>query len=261
MENRDPSHDDHLGYRSAEPDAASQPLDGCRGLHDQRLADPCIPAAEGAETPSPGPNDLVNVLAPSDPQPEHDDAHPPTWNMGTMGTLTCQTNHALSQAEPPVCPLARPHDVVAMINASGLGHVIGVRQLHRHRALADHSFEFRLGRSRLNVRIDVLRYIAWLFDRVHDKGANPIAGEVSLAGVFAMLEKQSYRCALTGRPLAPENTSLDHLIPVSRGGAHCLGNGQLLQTEVNRAKAALTNDEFIALCREVVAWADRSTTN
>lgn len=76
-----------------------------------------------------------------------------------------------------------------------------------------------------------------------------------------LVKNQDYRCALTGRPLTPEVTALDHRIPVSRGGSiDALENMQAIIEEVNRAKHTMTNEEFIAMCREVVAWADREKT-
>jgi 5-methylcytosine-specific restriction endonuclease McrA len=181
-----------------------------------------------------------------------------------VGEIPRQADHAVSASWAATGHLIRVQDLVTMINAGGLGRVLSERQLHRHRLAADRSFEVRIGRSRQDARVDVLRYIAWVFDRVHgsgDSSTHPVAGDVTYAGVFGLLERQSYRCALSGRTLAPDSSSLDHITPVSRGGPHRIENAQMLHAEVNRAKAALTNSEFIALCREVVAWADRSISS
>lgn len=69
--------------------------------------------------------------------------------------------------------------------------------------------------------------------------------------VLRLLDRQRFRCALTGRALTPDTASLDHIIPVSRGGEHRIDNTQILERSVNRAKGTLTNAEFIALCAEV----------
>jgi hypothetical protein len=42
---------------------------------------------------------------------------------------------------------------------------------------------------------------------------------------------------------------------MSRGGAHTIENMQVVLTSVNHAKGTMTQDEFIQLCREVVARA------
>lgn len=71
-----------------------------------------------------------------------------------------------------------------------------------------------------------------------------------------LLEKQEYRCAISGRQLSPETASLDHIVPLSRGGAHDVSNLWIVDHQVNLAKATLTHDEFLALCREVVRHQD-----
>ncbi len=71
-----------------------------------------------------------------------------------------------------------------------------------------------------------------------------------------ILERQNYKCALTGRPLTPDNCAMDHIVPLSRGGTHTKDNAQLVRTEVNKAKGTLLEMEFIEVCRDVVAYAD-----
>jgi len=74
---------------------------------------------------------------------------------------------------------------------------------------------------------------------------------VNPRAILQILERQRYRCALTARALTPETASLDHIVPVCRGGQHRINNTQVLERSVNRAKGTLTNDEFVALCSEV----------
>ena len=54
----------------------------------------------------------------------------------------------------------RPADVARLLNSTTLGTVIGERQLHRHRTRAG----FRIGDGK---SVDLLRYLAWLYDEVH----------------------------------------------------------------------------------------------
>ena len=54
----------------------------------------------------------------------------------------------------------RPSDVVRLLNSTPLGPILDERQLYRHRTRAG----FRIGDGR---RVDLLRYIAWLFDERH----------------------------------------------------------------------------------------------
>lgn len=69
----------------------------------------------------------------------------------------------------------------------------------------------------------------------------------------ALLESQQYKCALTGMDLTPETASLDHKIPVGRGGPHEIGNLWILHHNVNAAKGTMTPEEFVDLCRKVAA--------
>jgi len=76
-------------------------------------------------------------------------------------------------------------------------------------------------------------------------------GSVNPRAVMLLVERQRFRCALTSSPLTPETASLDHIVPVCRGGEHRIENTQVLDRAVNRAKGTLTNEQFIALCSQV----------
>ena len=82
------------------------------------------------------------------------------------------------------------------------------------------------------------------------------SGPVSTDNVLRLLDHQHYRCALTGRALTPETASIDHILPISLGGAHIIENTQVLHKDVNRAKGSMTSEEFVGLCREVARWSE-----
>jgi 5-methylcytosine-specific restriction endonuclease McrA len=63
-----------------------------------------------------------------------------------------------------------------------------------------------------------------------------------------LIEKQCYKCALSGVPLDPDNAELDHIVPVSDGGDHSIDNLQVLHKVVNRMKGAMSNEEFVKWC-------------
>jgi len=89
-------------------------------------------------------------------------------------------------------------------------------------------------------------------------GPDVVTGPVSTANVLALLERQGYRCALTGRRLTPETAALDHIVPLRFGGEHVIQNTQVLHKDVNRAKNSMTNVEFARMCEEVAeAWRRR----
>jgi 5-methylcytosine-specific restriction endonuclease McrA len=76
-----------------------------------------------------------------------------------------------------------------------------------------------------------------------------------------LVDRQGYRCALTGRELTPDAAFVDHVTPVSSGGSSAIENLQVVHADVNEAKGTMTQDEFIQLCRDVVAWIDRDASN
>ena len=67
-----------------------------------------------------------------------------------------------------------------------------------------------------------------------------------------LIQMQGYRCALSGVELQPDTASLDHVIPVSQGGGHDVGNLQVLHKDINRMKGTLSHEDFIQWCRLVV---------
>lgn len=62
-------------------------------------------------------------------------------------------------------------------------------------------------------------------------------------------------CYLTGDQIdldKPESYSMDHVVPISRGGESTLENLGLCTKEANLAKGALTHEEFLQLCQKVL---------
>ena len=98
-----------------------------------------------------------------------------------------------------------------------------------------------------------------LHPEIPEAPAQP-CGPITTANVLRLLACQQYRCAFTGRPLTPDTASLDHIVPVRCGGEHLIENAQVLHKDVNRAKATMTNEEFIQLCRDVVAHTSPTLT-
>lgn len=81
----------------------------------------------------------------------------------------------------------------------------------------------------------------------------PAVKPVKASQIREMVERQNYKCALTGRDLTPETASLDHVIPVARGGDHSVENLWVVHHQVNTAKGTMTVEEFVQMCREVVS--------
>ena len=146
-------------------------------------------------------------------------------------------------AETDVClkPQMRVTDFVALVNSSGFGQVVTERNVLRHRRAFR---EVDAGRGRINV----IAYIAAMSSRRSRKRKTE---DVSVQDLETLLERQDFRCALTGESLTPENVALDHIVPISEGGSFSVANSQLVTRIANRAKHTISQDEFVILCKRV----------
>lgn len=77
--------------------------------------------------------------------------------------------------------------------------------------------------------------------------------KITAKQVLHLVEAQHYRCAISGRKLTPQTASLDHIVPLCHGGEHAVDNVWVVDHQVNTAKGTLRTDEFVDLCRDVVA--------
>ena len=69
--------------------------------------------------------------------------------------------------------------------------------------------------------------------------------------ILEMIESQGHRCALTGVVLTPNTASIDHIVPLVRGGKHHPDNAHVVTKDVNKMKGQLTVAEFVGVCRLV----------
>jgi 5-methylcytosine-specific restriction endonuclease McrA len=77
---------------------------------------------------------------------------------------------------------------------------------------------------------------------------------VKFAQQLAFLwKRQRGFCVLTGRRLNRYNAEIDHIVPRSKGGTEDIQNLRFLHRDVNQAKRALSDKDFLLLCQEVVS--------
>ncbi|AFM14210.1 hypothetical protein Turpa_3576 [Turneriella parva DSM 21527] len=69
---------------------------------------------------------------------------------------------------------------------------------------------------------------------------------------YSLLERQNYRCALSGRELTPENTDAEHILPLDSGGSHTPQNIYLIVRDAARLKRHLTEAQVIDLCFDIL---------
>ena len=69
--------------------------------------------------------------------------------------------------------------------------------------------------------------------------------------------KNNPLCYLSGRPIDLTDSSsyqLDHMQPRSRGGENTLENCGAACAEANKSKSAMTGDEYLILCKDVLEY-------
>ena len=76
-------------------------------------------------------------------------------------------------------------------------------------------------------------------------------GRATALDLFSLWRQQKGLCALTGRKL-DRTAQLDHILAKARGGSDAKGNLRWLCKEANLARRELSDEEFMALCQDVV---------
>lgn len=69
----------------------------------------------------------------------------------------------------------------------------------------------------------------------------------------ALWKTQKGICPFTARRLNRQNSQLDHILPLVKGGTSAKSNLRWIHRDVNYAKRDLLDADFLALCRDIVA--------
>lgn len=69
------------------------------------------------------------------------------------------------------------------------------------------------------------------------------------------LERNQYKCALTGWPLTVDRFEIDHVVSLNDGGSNDAENLQCVHPLVNKAKGTMGNQQFIEMCKAVAELA------
>lgn len=90
------------------------------------------------------------------------------------------------------------------------------------------------------------------------KSTNPLEQFVFRASHFyQLLEKQDYKCALSGRELRPENTRATHATPLRKDGGHTLENIILVDDDVDLLKKNKSVREAVDIAADIIATAGK----
>jgi hypothetical protein len=157
----------------ASPTIPSLGSSGCQ--HGQFLAHSEEPADAATQAPSSTTAQELDLLRdPRDAVFEGNSEHSVKGQLGSLGSIASSSDHAVCLAEEPRHHLLRISETVTLFNSTPIGRVLNERQLLRHRISANHTFV--VGNTRhSSARIDVMRYVAWLTDRLHaDTDGHPV---------------------------------------------------------------------------------------
>lgn len=150
--------------------------------------------------------------------------------------------------------LLKQHEADLLVAMQALGDLISVSKFLERKETA-----IRYTLNRLSAKLHVAKWQNLRFcksQRKSKSGAIRKAQDTTATvdEIVRIIEKQEFRCALSGVTLKPDEASLDHITPRAVGGTNEASNLQWLHKDVNQAKGKMSNEEFIAMCRRVAAW-------
>lgn len=97
----------------------------------------------------------------------------------------------------------------------------------------------------------------FFYIRANNLSTKVLGESASYVELAHLWKQQRGRCAVTDRRLNRQNSHLDHIVSIVKGGKSTIENLRWVHRDVNYAKRDLSEAEFLSLCREVVALNQR----
>ena len=93
-----------------------------------------------------------------------------------------------------------------------------------------------------------------LIGRFKDKENKSLTPSAEI--ILEWLQNQEIKCFYSGVTLDLDNITIDHKIPIKRGGTNKLSNLCIASHHMNSAKGSMTDREFKALLKLISKWED-----
>lgn len=75
---------------------------------------------------------------------------------------------------------------------------------------------------------------------------------LTVFSIWYLAKKQKLKCAISGIKLNNDNLSIDHIIPLSKGGSSEITNLQLVEKKINLMKHDMSVRELITMCNIII---------
>lgn len=79
-------------------------------------------------------------------------------------------------------------------------------------------------------------------------------GKLDPKELWSLARRQKLRCPLSGLYLTRKDISLDHIIPLSKGGSNTIENVRFVHRTVNNMKHDHTDAEFLSMCGDITLF-------
>ena len=107
-------------------------------------------------------------------------------------------------------------------------------------------------RNKILQEKNIFQKISKNLDRSLKKRGYEASEIIKPINLWGIAKKQKCKCAISGIKLTKNNISVDHIIPLSKGGKNTLANIQFVENHVNIMKNNKSLKELLVYCKEIV---------